>query len=295
MMFLLFVFFLVHTTIISGEECPEEKKVGDTCYTRVAMTDTHKYGCMENCTYKKTLGSDTGLYCFKTGPLHVAECGESPYPISGYIPEYTCGNSDVVPYCFECGDTRADCEGEIIINPSDCVLASNGTCVPRSSDILCGSGMEMPYCSWCGNTEPECEGDIFPSDCILDNGTCIRRWFEIDIGIFMNSLEQSFIELETNSSAEIVSPSMDSCSFLGQPICIFWAGIVVFDCKHCGLNDDCLKTCLKEKICTIPSKCLPGGACYNFVLDKIEKLLKTLHFPSIVIEIIIIYLKQLSC
>jgi len=55
------------------QECPDEKTVGDTCYTKVAMIDTTEYGCMENCTYKKTQGSDSGLYCFKPGILPVTE------------------------------------------------------------------------------------------------------------------------------------------------------------------------------------------------------------------------------
>merc|ERR1711962_675018 len=74
-MFFLLVFFVLHTAVTSGENCPEQKRVGDTCYTRVAMTDTHQYGCKENCTYKKTNSSDTKLYCFKTGSLQVTECG----------------------------------------------------------------------------------------------------------------------------------------------------------------------------------------------------------------------------
>jgi len=74
-MFLLFVFFLLHTTETSGEVCPEEKKVGDICYTRVAMTDTQQYGCKENCTYKKTNSSDTTQYCFQRGDLQVTKCG----------------------------------------------------------------------------------------------------------------------------------------------------------------------------------------------------------------------------
>merc|ERR1711962_1872569 len=74
-MFFLLVFFVLHTAVTSGENCPEQKRVGDTCYTRVAMTDTHQYGCKENCTYKKTNSSDTGLYCFKKGYLQVKKCG----------------------------------------------------------------------------------------------------------------------------------------------------------------------------------------------------------------------------
>merc|ERR1711962_1370800 len=74
-MFFLLVFFVLHTAVTSGENCPEQKRVGDTCYTRVAMTDTHQYGCKENCTYKKTNSSDTQLYCFKTGSLQVTENG----------------------------------------------------------------------------------------------------------------------------------------------------------------------------------------------------------------------------
>merc|ERR1711962_1330708 len=72
-MFFLFVFFLLHTSVTSAEECPDEKTVGNTCYTKVAMIDTTEYGCMENCTYKKTQGSDSGLYCFKHGILPVTE------------------------------------------------------------------------------------------------------------------------------------------------------------------------------------------------------------------------------
>jgi len=37
------------------------------------MIDTTQHGCMENCTYKKTLGSDSGHYCFKHGILPVTE------------------------------------------------------------------------------------------------------------------------------------------------------------------------------------------------------------------------------
>merc|ERR1711962_335400 len=74
-MFFLLVFLVLCTAVTSGQNCPKEKRVGDTCYTRVAMAHTHQHGCMENCSYKKTNSSDTGLYCFKTGSLQVTECG----------------------------------------------------------------------------------------------------------------------------------------------------------------------------------------------------------------------------
>merc|ERR1711962_339318 len=134
-MFLLFVFFVLPTTVISGEECPEEKKVGDTCYTRVAMTDTHKYGCMENCTYRKTLGSDTGLYCFKPGSIHVTECGETAYPIG-----VMCGSGIRKENCSQCGDTKDNCEGSILY--SDCIFTTNGTCIPRGDEFDFGPYME---------------------------------------------------------------------------------------------------------------------------------------------------------
>merc|ERR1711962_246037 len=134
-MFLLFVFFVLPTTVISGEECPEEKKVGDTCYTRVAMTDTHKYGCMENCTYRKTLGSDTGLYCFKPGSLHVTECGETAYPIG-----VMCGSGIRKENCSQCGDTKDNCEGSSLY--SDCIFTTNGTCIPRGDEFDFGAYME---------------------------------------------------------------------------------------------------------------------------------------------------------
>merc|ERR1711962_1575009 len=89
-MFFLLVFFVLHTAVTSGENCPEQKRVGDTCYTRVAMADTHQYGCKENCTYKKTNSSDTGLYCFKTGSLQVTKCGPES-ETSGY-PDVTIHN-----------------------------------------------------------------------------------------------------------------------------------------------------------------------------------------------------------
>lgn len=69
--------------------CPMDKKVGDTCYTRVDTTiDFKKFECDQDCTYKKTGSEDEQLYCFKKGPLPVSECGNTieTLPISdGFV------------------------------------------------------------------------------------------------------------------------------------------------------------------------------------------------------------------
>jgi len=122
-MFLLLVFFLLYTSVASAENCPEEKKVGDTCYTRVAMADTHQYGCIENCTYKKTNGSDTELYCFKRGILPVTECEVIT------IPDVTCGDGMKVEFCIECPANEEGCTSE------DCKFIG-GRCVPAGEIML---------------------------------------------------------------------------------------------------------------------------------------------------------------
>merc|ERR1712126_542930 len=77
-MLFLFVSIFLHGMAMSGDpiDCPYNKKVGDTCYTRVKhSTPTQEYGCMQNCTYRKTSEPENGnLYCFKAGPLPVTEC-----------------------------------------------------------------------------------------------------------------------------------------------------------------------------------------------------------------------------
>jgi len=164
-MFLLFGFFLLHTTIISGEECPQEKKVGDICYTRVAMTDTHQYGCMENCTYKKTNSSDTGLYCFKTGSLQVTKCGETLPPF-----EVTCGDGQREDSCNECPATVAGCTS------FDCVFL-DGKCKPKETlpifGVTCGDGQREEFCNECPATEEGCTS----IDCIFNffDGKCEPR------------------------------------------------------------------------------------------------------------------------
>jgi len=234
MMFLLFVFFLVHTTIISGEECPEEKKVGDTCYTRVAMTDTHKYGCMENCTYRKTLGSDTGLYCFKPGSLHVTECGQTAYPIG----------------------------------------------------VICGSGIRKENCSQCGDTKDNCEGNSSYSDCIFTtNGTCIPRGDEFDFGPYMESLGEALTEFETNTSQNILFPSVDSCS--SDQIHNCWYSLSIIECG-CGCElAGCWILCLKQRICNLPSYCKADrGSCWPRLLSWIAQVLPIILPPKIAGEII---------
>merc|ERR1711962_1281310 len=70
MIYILLVTFLLQQTWAA---CPEEKTVGDICYTRVDFTDTSQYGCIEGCTYKKTNDDESNkLFCFKKGPLPVS-------------------------------------------------------------------------------------------------------------------------------------------------------------------------------------------------------------------------------
>merc|ERR1712126_174135 len=127
-MYLLLGFFLFHAIV--AEECPVEKRVGDTCYTRVAIADTNQYGCMENCTYKKTNSSDTGLYCFTTGSLQVTDCGAPSIEIEDEL-GVVCGSGTKEQYCFQCGKTIDNCEGT---NPkSSCILSNSGNCIPRST------------------------------------------------------------------------------------------------------------------------------------------------------------------
>jgi len=132
-MFFLLVFFVLHTAVTSGENCPEEKRVGDTCYTRVAMADTHQYGCMENCSYKKTNSSDTGLYCFKTGSLQVTECGNftGAYQEEGFLKiGVTCGSGVRREFCFQCGNTKDSCQG--VGDHPDCIFTSSFNCIPNN-------------------------------------------------------------------------------------------------------------------------------------------------------------------
>jgi len=77
MLFLFVLIVLQHMAMSKIQtDCPQTKKVGDTCYTLMEMTSTQKYGCMEDCTYRKTVEPENGnLYCFKAGPLPVTDCG----------------------------------------------------------------------------------------------------------------------------------------------------------------------------------------------------------------------------
>merc|ERR1711962_283961 len=139
-MYLLLVFFLFHAIV--AEECPLEKRVGDICYTRVAMSPTHQYGCIENCTYKKTSGPDTGLYCFKTGSLQVTACGAGPIE-PGFDIGVTCGSGLEEEHCFQCGKDKDVCQG---LSPmSDCVFTDNSNCIPRPTTNEFDFGQYMGF------------------------------------------------------------------------------------------------------------------------------------------------------
>jgi len=158
-MYLLLGFFLFHA--IGAENCPEEKRVGDTCYTRVARADTHQYGCKENCTYKKTNSSDTGLYCFKRGSLQVTECGNftgGGYQEEGFIKiGVTCGSGVRREFCFLCQDTFDGCEG---VSPHpDCLWTISGNCIPNNRECVPpfrpgpgSDGDPNSYCYYFSNT-----------------------------------------------------------------------------------------------------------------------------------------------
>jgi len=295
-MFVLLVFFLLDTSVTSAEECPEEKRVGDICYTKVAMAPTHQYGCIENCTYKKTDSSDTGLYCFKTGSLQVTECG------GGFIDshkcskdEYLCGSGNCVPSCSVCGTTKAQCQGTS--TTSACYLM-DGQCVPRlgplligytPSDVKCGSGVKAPVCPDCGTTKPLCQGVSVNSDCVLQNGTCVPRRTVLDFGIFLDSFDEAFTKFETNTTdSGALDWSEDGFCWPWDIIkCMKEIGSVFWDCKHCNVDVDCWIGCLREKICTIASKCRPGKSCWiGAVIDVIKKLLDTIFGSQIVDKII---------
>jgi len=275
-MFFPFMLFLLHGTVTSADDyCPEEKRVGNICYTKVAMTDTSPYGCMENCTYKKTFGIDSGLYCFKKGSLQVTQCGgETPHEIGDNL-LVKCGSGIIVPFCFQCGTTDAECEG--IGNPdSECVL-DRGTCVPRYN-VTCGSGKEVHYCFECGKTPAECDS----LQCTLNGeDMCIPRNIEFDLEPFMDSAVELLTEVETNTTSEIVSPSSGSCGLISKAYCVGKFGKVLYGCyKKCKLNFKCWTKCLKENICDMPSKCLPGGSCFSWLLTKVNGILHKIGFPK---------------
>merc|ERR1712126_596500 len=135
------------------------------------MTDTHQYGCMENCTYKKTNSSDTGLYCFKSGTLQVTKCGVSP-SLSMII----CGNGQAVTFCYQCPATEAGCTSYL------CEFR-DGKCVPNYNtedevtatppEPICGDGQRVDYCYECPATEEGCTS----SDCAFNllDGKCEPR------------------------------------------------------------------------------------------------------------------------
>jgi len=288
-MFFPFILFLLHGTVTYADECPEEKRVGDICYTRVAMTETHQYGCMGNCTYKKTLGSDSGLYCFKKGSLQVTQCGETTNEI-GYNPQVVCGSGNEAPYCNQCGTTEAECEG--IGNPdSECIL-DNGTCVSRYN-ITCGNGMEMTFCAHCGKTSAECES----LECVMEGeDLCGPRDIQFDIQLFMDSAEELLTEVETNSTAEIASLSSDSCGIISKSICLLNYGKVLKSCnKECNLGLQCWTSCLKENVCEIPIKCRPGGDCFNSILTQINKILEKMGISPVLIEILDQVIENINC
>merc|ERR1712243_201492 len=89
MLFLFVLIVLQHMAMSKIQtDCPQTQKVGDTCYTRVEMTSTQKYGCMQDCIYRKTEEPENdNLYCFKSGPLPVTECGltNGTSPVIGKI------------------------------------------------------------------------------------------------------------------------------------------------------------------------------------------------------------------
>jgi len=194
-MFFPFMLFLLYGSVTYAEDCPVEKRVGDICYTRVAKTDTHQYGCIENCTYKKTFGIDSGLYCFKKGSLQVSECGgETPHEIGGNF-LVTCGSGVVAPFCFQCGNTEAKCQG---INPNSKCVIDDGKCLLRHN-ITCGSGEEIPYCFQCGKTSAECES----FDCKLEGeNLCVPRDINFDLQLFMDHA----VELLESDTKTAVSP-----------------------------------------------------------------------------------------
>jgi len=274
-MFFPFMLFLLHGTVTSADDyCPEEKRVGDICYTKVAMTDTSPYGCMENCTYKKTFGIDSGLYCFKRGSLQVTQCGgETPYEIGGNL-LVKCGSGVRALSCSQCGTTGAECEGNG--NPdSECVLDS-GKCVPRYN-VTCGSGKEVHYCFECGRTPAECDS----LQCTLDGeNMCIPRYSEFDLEPFMDSTVELLTEVETSTTSGIVSPSSGSCGPISGGLCVASFVKILHGCyKKCKFNVKCWESCLQEKFCGMKKKCLPGGSCFNYLLSKVKALLHKI-FPK---------------
>jgi len=166
-MFVLFVFFLLDTSVTSAEKCPEEKRVGDTCYTRVAMTDTHQYGCMENCTYKKTNSSDTGLYCFKTGSLQVTECGSGTCVAAAPFEQRICilfsdnCNPGFLPFYPNEPSPNGIC-------PCVCIGGVTPTNEELTKEVTCGDGQKVRLCNECPDNEAGCTSD----DCEFLDGKC---------------------------------------------------------------------------------------------------------------------------
>jgi len=277
-MFFPFMLFLLHGTVTSADDyCPEEKRVGDICYTKVAMTDTSPYGCMENCTYKKTFGIDSGLYCFKRGSLQVTQCGgETPYEIGGNL-LVKCGSGVRALSCSQCGTTGAECEGNG--NPdSECVLDS-GKCVPRYN-VTCGSGKEVHYCFECGKTPAECDS----LQCTLDGeDMCIPRNIEFDLEPFMDSAVELLTEVETNTTSEIVSPSSGSCGTISKGICLLNFRKVLHGCfKKCKFNRKCWTSCLEKTFCNMPSICLPGGSCFSWLINQVKRIIPNPTIDAII-------------
>jgi len=241
----------------------------------VARTDTSQYGCMENCTYKKTFGIDSGLYCFKKGSLQVTNCGgERPYEI-GYNLLVTCGSGILAPFCSQCGTMDAECEG--IGNPdSECVLDS-GTCVPRY-DVTCGSGKEVSICLECGKTPAECDS----LQCTWYNGEdmCIPRNTDFDLEPLLDTVVEILTVVETSTASGIVSPSSGSCGLISGGSCVVSFVKILHGCyKKCKFNVKCWEKCLQQKFCGMKKKCLPGGSCFNYLLSKVKPLLHKI-FPK---------------
>merc|ERR1711962_623335 len=358
-MYLLLGFFLFHAIV--AEECPVEKRVGDTCYTRVAIADTNQYGCMENCTYKKTDSSDTGLYCFKTGSLQVTDCGTLPgienleenggcdryqgtdllgNDVPGFNPIIVGNQNDCEDRCFK----KSNCNfWSYNTFKKECWLKTGIDNFIRNSAFnsgskACGSGcvllkamntinsLDIPgYDPFQSKSQQDCadncyklincnfwtynirdqncwlkvtKGDEAPQrDLVSGNKACGAgsTTNEFDFGPYMGALNESLVEFEDDTDSAILFPSADSCSFYQKIKCLAELGFGLAGCVSCKRDVTCWLKCLKKTICALSSYCLPGGSCFDDLLDKISSALGASGLTAKEIEEILEALKNFVC
>jgi len=132
--------------------------------------------------------------------------------------------------------------------------------------------------------------------CSEGEDVCAPRDIQLDIELFMDSAEELLAEVETNSTAEIASLSLDSCWIISEAICLLNYGKALTSCnKECNFGLQCWTSCLKENVCEMPSKCRPGGDCFNSLLTKIKSILEKIGISPVLIDILDQLIGNINC